>query len=381
MTTSPVLAISRRIRSTPFTSRVIDHGAKAFTTYNHMLLPVEFESLEYDYWHLCEHVQVWDVGAERQVSISGRDADRLVQWMTPRDISDVEIGRCVYLPLADEEGKLINDPIGLKMGDHHWWLSVADSDVLLWAKGLAIGADMSVAVTEPDVWPLAVQGPKADELMERVFGPSVKDIRFFRFAHLAYKSYSFVVARSGWSKQGGFEIYVDHGRVGQQLYDELFEAGQDLNVRPGAPNLIERMESSLLSYGNDMDSRHSPLESGLEHFIHLDRDLPSMSHPALRKERSEGSAMRLSGLVLKAPSGAMPLCEYPIDDDERFFVGSQVWSPKYQHQLATIMLDAQTDIGEEISVSLLNGESAMARICALPFDFPCLSIKPQARVA
>jgi len=135
MYNAPTLALSRRLRKSPFFSRSVEKGAVAFTVYNHMLLATEFDSIERDYWHLCEAVQVWDVGVERQVSIKGPDATRLVQWMTPRAVADVATDRCVYLPLADENGKLINDPVGIRLADDHWWLSVADSDVILWAKG------------------------------------------------------------------------------------------------------------------------------------------------------------------------------------------------------------------------------------------------------
>jgi len=231
MNTVPNLAISNRLRSTPFTSRVQQQGATAFTVYNHMLLPTEFESVEADYWHLCEHVQIWDVGAERQVEIVGPDAQKLVQWMTPRDLSQVVNGRCIYTPLADEQGYLINDPVALKLQENHWWLSIADSDVLLWAKGLASAAGLNVKIAEPDVWPLAVQGPKAEELLSRVMGDAVKDIRFFRFQSIPFNGHHFNVARSGWSKQGGFEIYVDHPEVGVALYDALFRAGADLQGR------------------------------------------------------------------------------------------------------------------------------------------------------
>ena len=210
----PQLSVSRRTRSTPFTSRVEAAGVKGYTVYNHMLLATEFESFEADYWHLCEHVQVWDVSCERQVAIEGPDAYRLVQLMTPRDLSKAKVGRCFYLPLCDVDGGIVNDPIAIKLDEQRWWLSIADTDVVLWAKGLATGMGLNVKVYEPDVWPVAVQGPKAEQLMARVFGEHVKDIGFFQIRPLQYQSQqgmvSLQVARSGWSKQGGFEIYVDN---------------------------------------------------------------------------------------------------------------------------------------------------------------------------
>ncbi|MCL4155420.1 UNVERIFIED_CONTAM: hypothetical protein GTU68_016532 [Idotea baltica] len=347
-----------------------------------MLLPTEFESVEADYWHLCEHVQVWDVGVERQVDIKGPDAQKLVQWMTPRDISKVVVGRCVYTPLADEHGYLINDPVALKLADDHWGLSVADSDVLLWAKGLAMAGKFDVQVHEPDVWPLAVQGPKADELMSRVFGTGVNDIRFFRFQALPFEGHKMNVARSGWSKQGGFEIYVDDPGVGIELYDALFSAGEDLQVRPGCPNLIERLESGLLSYGNDMTMKHTLLESGLDSFFDLDADTDSLSIDALRRQKKAGINRRVLGLVIPAPAGAKPVAIDPtnsflLDNDAQPVgrLGSQAWSPRYRHQLVTVMMEqAFLDGRESIDIQLLDGTSETAQILELPFDFAAAGI-------
>ena len=383
----PSIALSRRLRKTPFTSRLLEQGATAFTVYNHMLLPTEFVSLEDDYWHLCSKVQVWDVSVERQISISGPDADRLVQWMTPRDISSISADRCVYLPLADRDGKLINDPVGMRVDSHHWWLSIADSDVRLWAQGLASGAGLNVTIKEADVWPLAVQGPMAQELMQRIFGDDVTDIRFFRFKTMTYKDAQFIVSRSGWSKQGGFEIYVDDVQAGQQLYDELFAVGADLDVRPGCPNLIERMESTLLSYGNDMDSRHSVIESGLEKFIDLDADIDSLSLNALRAERDRGSKRRLVGLVLDAPDGPVRLAEQPFarqlglehlshampedvfhQEQVQHCLGTQTFSPRFGVHIATAMLDEPLASASACEVLLADGSTGTARICSLPFS-------------
>lgn len=388
--TQPHIALSRRLRKTPFTSRVLNQGVKAFTTYNHMLLATEFASLEEDYWHLCSAVQVWDVSVERQVSISGPDATRLVQLMTPRDVSGTPLDRCVYLPLADRDGKLINDPVGIRLSENYWWLSIADSDVRLWAQGLASGLGLNVDVAEADVWPLAVQGPKAEELMMRVFGEEVADIRFFRHRTLPYANTEFIVARSGWSKQGGFEIYVDDIAAGQQLYDELFEKGRYLDVRPGCPNMIERIESTLLSFGNDMDARHSVLESGLGKFIDLDADIDSLSLTALRKEYAEGSKRRLVGLIVESPEGPRRFAEQPfamqlglpvsgwpaaseLPEDVpmqalvQHCLGSQVYSPRFGMQLATAMLDEPLASDASCEVLMADGSVATARLCSLPF--------------
>ena len=272
----PELSVSRRTRSTPFTSRVEAAGVKGYTVYNHTLLATKFRSIEADYWHLCENVQVWDVSCEKQVAISGPDAYRLIQLMTPRDLSKARIGRCFYVPLCNPQGGIVNDPIAIKLTENDWWLSIADTDVMLQAQVLATGFNLDVTVTEPDVWPLAVQGTKAEDLMARVFGESVRDIKFFNITPMSYQGVDMQVARSGWSKQGGFEIYVNDATIAGPLWDELFEKGQDLNVGPGCPNLIERVESGLLSLGNDMGYDTTPLECGLNQYVDLDADIESL---------------------------------------------------------------------------------------------------------
>jgi dimethylsulfoniopropionate demethylase len=249
---------SRRLRSTPYTDRIESHGVSSYTVYNHMLLPASFKSLESDYHHLKKFVQVWDVAAERQVEISGKDSAKLVQLMTCRDLSKSKVGRCYYAPLVDDQGLLVNDPIINKLADDRWWLSIADSDVIFFAKGLAAGNKFEVEIKEPNVNILAVQGPLSDDLMAKLFGDEIRQLKFFNFKYYEFKKYKYFIARSGWSKQSGFEIYVEDNLAGQDLYDYLFEYGSKYNVKAGCPNLIERIESALFSYGNDFDNRDNP---------------------------------------------------------------------------------------------------------------------------
>lgn len=374
----PQLSVSNRLRATPFTSRIEAGGVKAYTVYNHMLLPTVFRSLEEDYAHLCEHVQVWDVSVERQIQIQGPDANQLVQWMTPRDISKAQDDQCFYLPLCDEQGRLINDPIGIKIDHQTWWLSIADSDVLLWAKGLATGKGLNVTVTEPNVWPVAVQGPKAETLMQRVFGEQVNSIRFFRYKRLPFQGHDFIVARSGWSKQGGFEIYVDDPAVGQSLWDELFAQGEDLQVGHGCPNLIERVESGLLSFGNDMDFRHTPLQCGLDKFCHLDAELNSMSLPALRKQRTAGVPSRLVGVVVPGLHETPQNPHILVDGLLAGEVRSHSLSGKYDAWLGLVMMDRAaiaTANNQADSLRLYTPDNDYPGFCAeLPFAFATINL-------
>ena len=337
-----LISLSRRLRETPFTPGVEAAGVKAYTVYNRMLLPTVFEDLETDYRHLKEHVQVWDVSVERQIELNGPDAARLMQMLTPRDLRKMQPDQCHYVPIVDESGKMLNDPVAIKHGDTRWWISIADSDLLFWVKGLALGAGLDVSVFEPDVSPLAVQGPMSGALMERVFGPDVRDIRFFRHRRLAFKDASFIVARSGYSKQGGYEIYVEGSQHGMPLWDALFKAGEDLNVRPGCPNLIERIEGGLLSYGNDMTMENTPLECGLGKLCKPVEGLEHIGREALALEDARGPerqvrAISILGEALGHARRAWPLTK----DGERVGqVTSAAWSPDFQTNVSIGMVNA-----------------------------------------
>lgn len=367
------LSISRRTRATPFTTRVEAAGVHAYTVYNHTLLAANFRGMEDDYWHLCKHVQVWDVSAEKQVAISGPDAYRLIQMMTPRDLSKARIGRCFYVPLCNPEGGIVNDPIAIKLTETDWWLSIADTDVMLWAQGLAIGFNLDVSVTEPDVWPIAVQGPKAEELMARVFGESVRDIKFFQIKPMSYQGVDMQVARSGWSKQGGFEIYVDNVSLAGPLWDEFFAKGKDLNVGPGCPNGIERVESGLLSLGNDMDYATTPFECGLGQYVDLDADIESLSLPALRQHVP---TKKLMGLVINQTC-TISQTDVFLEDQWAGEITSQAPSPKYGVHLAFVLCSLPA-LGDSLTVDVHTSLGKLqGQLTSLPFNFEALGLTPQ----
>ena len=360
---------SRRLRSTPYTDRIEAHGVSSYTVYNHMLLPASFKSLESDYHHLKEFVQVWDVAAERQVEITGKDSAKLVQLMTCRDLSKSKVGKCYYSPLVDQEGLLVNDPIINKLAEDRWWISIADSDVIFFAKGIASGNKFEVEIKEPNVNILAVQGPLAENLMAKLFGEEIRDLKFFNFKYFNYKKYKYFIARSGWSKQGGFEVYVEDDIAGQDLYDYLFEFGKEFNIRPGCPNLIERIESALLSYGNDFDNRDNPFEANFDKFVNLDSDVNFLGKEKLKKIQQDGITRKLMGVKIDSNKIDM-YCEKTLFDDKNNIVGyvrSATYSPTFKKVIGIAMINKpywnskdqfKIDIDERIFVGT---------VCDLPF--------------
>ena len=352
-----------------YTSRIENQGVTAYTVYNHMLLPAAFGSLEESCDHLKKNVQVWDVAAERQVEISGKDATKLVQLMTCRDLSKSKVGRCYYCPLIDENGNLVNDPVILKLAEDRWWISIADSDVIFFAKGLASGNKFDVKIFEPMVDILAVQGPKSFDLMEKVFGKKIKELKFFGFDYFTFNGAKHLIARSGWSKQGGFEIYVENTDSGLKLYDHLFEIGNEFNVRPGCPNLIERIESGLLSYGNDFDNNDNPFQCGFDKYIDLETDINFLGKDKLKKIKEKGIDRKLMGVQIDLTK-ILLTSSLNIKNNDGNIIGelrSACYSPHFKKVIGIAMIKEPYCKASSSGTIEIDGNSLALKVCDLPF--------------
>ncbi len=379
MSQSIKLNMSRRIRRTPYTNLVEEHGVSDFTVVNHMLLPKGFKnSVENDYWHLSKNVQIWDVSCQRQVQISGPDAFKLVQKLTPRSIKKMETGKCFYIPILNENAGMINDPVLLKLDDDMYWISIADSDILLWAKGYAIGLNLDVNIQEPDVYPLAIQGPKAEELMISVFGKDIKKIKFFNYRVMDFMGTKQIIARSGYSKQDGFEIYFkthdklfDSIEMGEQLWKTLWKAGQKFNITPGCPNLIDRIEGGLMSYGNDFTSENNPLECNLEKYCQSDDNHDFIGREALKEIQKNGVKQKIRGIVFDGDpcSGiGQPLPVLSKDDKKIGQVTSGIYSPRVKKNIGlSMILKDYWSVGEEVKVLSSDNVLRKGMITSLPF--------------
>jgi dimethylsulfoniopropionate demethylase len=277
------------------------------------------------------------------------------------------------VPLVDEKGGMVNDPVLLKHAEDHYWLSIADSDVVLWAKGLALGAGLNVSVEEPDVSPLSLQGPRAEDVMAKVFGEAVRDIRFFHFGFVDFMGTRQLVERGGYSKQGGFEIYLNDGKLGSALWDTMWEAGKPFNMTPGCPNLIERIEGGLLSYGNEFTRENNPLEAGLAKYCKLDGSIDFIGRAALQKAANDGHAREMRGVLFDG--GACPPCGKPWPVLAGNAAGPQIgqitsaaWSPRLKRNVGLSMIERGFwEPGQEVTVVSADGVQRTGTVSGLPF--------------
>ena len=366
------IAIGPRERKSPFYDCTVEDGVTHFTVYNHMYMPVSYGDPEAEYRRLIQGVTMWDVAAERQVEITGPDAERLIRYLTPRDLQDLPIGKGYYVPICDHQGNLINDPVLLRIEDQRFWLSIADTDVLLWVRGVAFEGGFDVTTYEPDVSPLAVQGPKARDVIISLFGEWITELQNFWFRETELDGVPVVLQRSGWSKQGGYELYLCDSERGTDLWNKVKAAGQPFGIGPGAPNYIERLESSLLSIGADTLWDSNPFEAGLDKMLDLDRDDDFIGKAALRALAKSGSRRKLVAVVFDGDPIEPNEHPWPIfiDGNRVGSVRSAGYSPRRKSNIGFALIDrAHQDEGTMLDIRNVQ-QSFLGEVVTFPIVEP-----------
>jgi len=362
-----------RLRRSPFFEATQRHGAKAYTVYNHMLFPIGFADLEEEYWHLLNHVTLWDVSVERQVEITGPDAFAFTNMLTPRDLSRCAVGQGKYVAITADDGGIINDPVLLRLGENHFWLALADSDVLLWARGVALKSGLRVKLAEPDVSPLQIQGPKAKDVVQALFGDAVAKLRYYWFLETKLDGIPLVVTRTGWTGEVGYEVYLRDGSRGDELWERIMEAGKPSNIRPTGPSDIRRVEAGILNWGADMTLENNLYEVGLDYLVDEGKSADYIGRDALKRIKAEGVARKLAGIEIEGPRIEMNAVAWPVAAGGGMVgrVTSAVYSPRLKKNIGYAMLPlAQTPLGTSLRVTVPGFGERRATVVPKPFTDP-----------
>ena len=362
-----------QVRKSPFSDAALRWGAKGFSVYNHMYIPRDFGDPVQNFWNLINDAILCDVAVERQVEITGPDAGKFTQYLCCRDLSTCAIGQCKYVLITDQDGGIINDPILLKLGENHFWLSIADSDVILWAKGLAAGMGMDVTITEPDVSPLQLQGPKSRDILRAAFGDEPAELKYYRFMHYDWNGTPLVISRTGWSSELGYEIFLMDGSKGDALWEHIMGVGAPMGLFPGHTSSIRRIEGGMLSYQADVTLENNPFEIGMDRLVDLDMDADFVSKKALTKIKQDGITQKQVGLVIDgAPLIGSNDEKWPVivNGKRVGMVTSAIHSPRLEQNIALALVAiGHADLGQAVQIEMGN-ESRSATIVEKPFFDP-----------
>ena len=362
-----------QIRKSPYFDSTVKWGATGFSVYNHMYIPRDFGSPEQNFWNLIEKSILCDVAVERQVEITGPDAFKFTQLLTPRDLSNVAIGQCKYVLITNNDGGILNDPVLLRLAENHFWLSLADSDVLLWAQGVAVNSGLNVNITEPDVSPLQLQGPTSKDIMIKLFGESIKDLKYYWFREYNLDDIPLIVSRTGWSSEFGYELFLRDGSKGNDLYEKIMTAGKEYGLQPGHTSSIRRIEGGMLSYHADADINTNPFELGLDRLVSLDSDIEFIGKTALKKIKAEGITRKQVGLEINCEPLSGPNTTFwsiKKDNNKIGKVTSAVYSPRLKKNIALAMINIEnSEIGTSLEVNTNKGNFE-AIIVEKPFFDP-----------
>ena len=362
-----------RLRRTPFFEATQRHGAKGYTVYNHMLFPIRFDDLEAEYWKLVNEVTLWDVGVERQIQITGPDAFEFTNLLTPRDLTDCEVGQAKYVAITAPDGGIINDPVLLRLAEDRFWLALADSDVLLWAKGLAHGLGMQVELVELQVAPIQIQGPKSKQVMQALLGEQVLGLKYYYFIQTAVQGMPVIVTRTGWSGEVGYEIYLLDSGQGSALWESVMEAGKPYNLAPTGPSDIRRIEAGILNYGADITLEDNPYEVGLGWMVDLDQESDFIGKPALARIAREGPRRKLVGVEIEGAPVEFNMTKWPVSAGGALVgrITSAIYSPSLKKNIGYAMLPLEhSELGTELSVAVPDSGERRATVVPRPFVDP-----------
>lgn len=359
-----VFTIARR---SPYWDGVERAQVSEFMSYNSMYFPMIYSRppIE-DYRALLERVTLWDVGCERQTEIRGPDALRFADYLAARDLTAMTTGACRYAYVCDPDGLIICDPVVLRPWDDVVWLSHGSADLTLWARAIAEHGGYDVAVREPDVAPLQIQGPLAADVLRDVTEADIDALKVYRCTATRVAGVEAVVSRTGWSGGAGFEVYPLGSARCMELWEALLTAGKPHGMLVTGPNLNRAIERGVTDTSYLTNSGMNPFEAGGGRLLDLDGG-DFIGREALLRVREAGPKRRTVGLLIE---GDIPRLEWlwPIED-ARGRPGEVRWAAHsfaLGRSIGIGLVDAAVELSETLRIDHPLGQ-VKATVTALPF--------------
>lgn len=356
--------------------------------------------LDREYWAIRNHAALIDVSPLMKYLVEGRDAARLLDRVTPRNIRKLAIGQVYYTGWCDDEGKLLDDGTVTRLGEQSFRMTSAEP-TLRWLGMNAVGMQVTITEHTDRMAALSLQGPKSRAILNACCESPVDAIRFFRMAQNRIEGRPVSISRTGYTGDLGYEIWMEAADA-LAVWDALIATGGDYGIAPCGILAMDmaRVEAGLFMLDVDYTSashawiagqKSSPYEMGLGWTVSLDKPGYFVGRRALEREAREGSAWKLvgfevdweglerlyaaAGLPPQIPAmavrGSLPVMK---DGKQVGYASTSTWSPVLKKYIALVHLERPyyepgTRLEMEITVEH-HRRHAPGTVVALPFYEP-----------
>ena len=333
-------------------------------------LPVQFSGILEEHRAVRERAGIFDVSHMGEVFVRGPKALDLLQTLTCNDVSKLENGRCQYNGLLYPTGGFVDDILIYQNAPDDFLVVVNASNTQKdyeWMADAAKEMDVVVENRSAEFAQLAIQGPEAEGVLQKLTDLDLASMGYYRFEHGQVNGVPAIVSRTGYTGEDGFEVYVAPD-VAEPLFRKMLEAGRDKGVIPaglGARDTL-RLEAKMALYGNDIDHTTTPIEADLGWIVKLGKG-DFFGREVLEKEKSEGAKKKLVGFEMVDRGIARH--GYPIvsGNEEIGIVTSGTHSPTLGKAIGLgYVTPALAAEGTELNI-LIRGKQARARVVPTPF--------------
>lgn len=277
-------------------------------------MPIRYVGITEEHNAVRNAVGVFDVSHMGEVRVKGKDAYKFVSHIFVNDVTGAPDGQIFYGMMCYDNGGTVDDLLVYKVNDEEYFLVINAANIekdVKWIRDNAEGFDVEITDESPELGEVAVQGPKAEETLEKLLGIDLKSLAFYTFKYFDLDGEKVLISRTGYTGEDGFEVYGSHDYI-QKLWDKLIEAG----VQPcglGCRDTL-RFEVGLPLYGDELSPEISPIEASLSMFVKLDKP-EFIGKEALARQKAEGVKRRIVGIELEG--NAIPRHGYPVLVDGR----------------------------------------------------------------